>query len=87
MRNLPADLYVSDAVFLDERDKLFARTWQMLGPADQVAHDCARPIAQRYKDEPVNEARPEGHQLARLEGTGKCQDRGDPQNGRPGALR
>ena len=37
MRNLAADFYVSEDVFLQERDRLFARTWQMLGPASAVA--------------------------------------------------
>ena len=37
MLNLSADLYVDAGVFLRERDQVFARSWQLLGPASAVA--------------------------------------------------
>lgn len=37
MLNLDPRLYVDAAVLPKERDSIFARTWQLLGPADQVA--------------------------------------------------
>ena len=37
MLNLDPKLYVDAAVLPRERDAIFARTWQLLGPASQVA--------------------------------------------------
>ena len=37
MLNLDPRLYVDPAILPRERDSIFARTWQLLGPADQVA--------------------------------------------------
>lgn len=37
MLNLDPSLYVDPAVVAKERNEIFARTWQMLGPATQVA--------------------------------------------------
>lgn len=37
MRNMPAENYTDPAVFAVERERLFARTWQLVGPASQVA--------------------------------------------------
>ena len=37
MLNLEPRLYVDPAVLPRERNEIFAKTWQMLGPAAQVA--------------------------------------------------
>ena len=37
MLNIDPAVYVSHAVFLTERDKLFATSWQLLGPVSKLA--------------------------------------------------
>jgi choline monooxygenase len=84
MLNLDPHLYVDPAVLPRERERIFARTWQMLGPASQVAGrgqyaaaDIAgiKVFAIRGRDGELrafrNVCRHRGAQLLE-EGTGRC---------------
>ncbi|MGH9365793.1 MAG: aromatic ring-hydroxylating oxygenase subunit alpha, partial [Thermoanaerobaculia bacterium] len=41
MLNLDPGLYVGPPVFIDERERIFAKTWQLIGPASRVTESGA----------------------------------------------
>ena len=45
MRNAPVEEYVDQAVFDADARAVFERTWQLLGPASQVADPCSYVVA------------------------------------------
>ncbi len=84
MLNLDPSLYVDPSVFVRERNEIFAKTWQLLGPVSQVAErgeyvaaDIAgiKVFAIRGRDGELrafrNVCRHRGAQLLE-EGTGRC---------------